>query len=74
MDYTEEVFNYKSFTTYDKFYHNELFSFPENNSKYVNTDCLDIKYDLGISIVHCDARSLTAHLDDIILFLDSFTF
>ena len=53
---------------------NELFSFPENNSNYVNTDSLDIKYDLGISIVHFNARSSAAHIDEIILFLDSFTF
>ena len=74
MDYTGEVFNYNSFTTSDTFYQNELFSFLENNSNYVNTDSLDIKYDLGISIVHFNARSAAAHIDEIILFLDSFTF
>ena len=34
MDYSGEVFNYSSFTTSDKFYHNELFSFSENNIKF----------------------------------------
>ena len=69
MDYSGEVFNYNTFTTSDKSYHNELFSFPQNNSNYVNTDSLDIKYDLGISIVNFNARSLVAHFDDIILIL-----